>query len=72
MMRSGNPAVKQNTFKSLTNTSGSVMTLDGAVNKTAISLTILLVSAYYTYTLPIESIQFCVARFDWRFCSEHL
>ena len=55
MMRSGNPALNKNTFKSLANTSGRVMTLDGAVNKTAISLTILLVSAYYTYTLPIES-----------------
>ena len=55
MMRSGNPALNKNTFKSLTNTSGRVMTLDGAVNKTAISLTILLASAYYTYTLPIES-----------------
>ena len=54
-MRSGNPALNKNTFKSLANTSGRVMTLDGAVNKTAISLTILLVSAYYTYTLPIES-----------------
>ena len=55
MMRSGNPALNKNTFKSLTNTSGRVMTLDGAVNKTAISLTILLAAAYYTYTLPIES-----------------
>ena len=55
MIRSGNPALNKNTFKSLTNTSGRVMTLDGAVNKTAISLTILLAAAYYTYTLPIES-----------------
>ena len=31
------------------------MTLDGTVNKTAISLAFLLASAYYTYTLPIES-----------------
>ena len=31
------------------------MTLDGAENKTAISLILLLSAAYYTYTLPIES-----------------
>ena len=54
-MRSGNPALNKNTFKSLTNTSERVMTLDGAVNKTAISLALLLVAAYYTYTLPVES-----------------
>ena len=54
-MRSGNPALNKNTFKSLTNTSGRVMTLDGAVNKTAIGLTLLLAAAYYTYTLPVES-----------------
>ena len=48
MMRSGNPALNKNTFKSLTNTNGHVMTLEGAVNKTAISLTILLAVASIT------------------------
>ena len=38
MIRSGNRVKQKNTFKSLTNTSGRVMTLDGTVNKTAISL----------------------------------
>jgi len=54
MIRSGNPALNKNSFKSLTTTGGRVMTLDGAVNKTAISLTILLAAAYYTYTIPEE------------------
>ena len=53
IMRSGNPALNKNTFKNLTNTSGDVMTLDGAVNKTGISLLILLVAAYYTYSNAI-------------------
>ena len=54
MMRSGNPALNKKTFENLTNTSGGVMTLDGAVNKTIIGLSILILAAYYTYTLPIE------------------
>ena len=54
-MRSGNPALNKNTFKNLTHTKSGVMTLEGAVNKTAISLIILLVAAYYTYTLPIST-----------------
>lgn len=50
MMRSGNPALNKKTFENLTNTSGGVMTLDGAVNKTAISLLLLMCAAYYTYS----------------------
>ncbi len=53
IMRSGNPALNKNTFKNLTNTSGDLMTLDGAVNKTGISLLILLAAAYYTYSNAI-------------------
>ena len=52
-MRSGNPALNKNTFKNLTNTSGDLMTLDGAVNKTGISLLILMAAAYYTYSNAI-------------------
>jgi len=48
-MRSGNPALNEKTFENLTNTSGSVMTLEGTVNKTAISLGLLMCAAYYTY-----------------------
>jgi len=50
MMRSGNPALNKKTFENLTNTSGGVMTLDGTVNKTAISLGLLMIAAYYTYS----------------------
>tara|TARA_B100001758_G_scaffold247942_1_gene268807 strand:+ start:8335 stop:9066 length:732 start_codon:yes stop_codon:yes gene_type:complete len=49
MIRSGNPALTKETFNNLTTSSNEVMTLDGAVNKTAISMGILLLAAYYTY-----------------------
>ena len=50
MIRSGNPALSKKTFENLIATPNEVMTLDGAVNKTAISMGILLLAAYYTYT----------------------
>ena len=51
MIRSGNPALRKKTFENLTSSnSSSVMTLEGTVNKTAISLGILMLAAYYTYT----------------------
>ena len=53
MMRSGNPALSSKSFENLSTTSSDVMTLDGAVNKTAISMGILLFAAYYTYTNAI-------------------
>ena len=53
MIRSGNPALTKKTFENLSLTSSGVMTLDGAVNKTAISMGILLLSAYYTYSNAI-------------------
>ena len=53
MIRSGNPALSTKTFENLTNTSSSVMTIDGTVNKTAISMAILLLAAYYTYSNAI-------------------
>ena len=39
-MRSGNPALNKNTFKNLSSTTSETMTIDGTVNKTAISLII--------------------------------
>ena len=48
MIRSGNPALSKNTFDLLdpiANTN-NVMTLDGAVNKTALSMGILLLAGY--------------------------
>ena len=55
MIRSGNPALSKKTFDNLALESSSVMTLDGTVNKTAISMGILLLSAYYTYSNAIMS-----------------
>ncbi len=55
MIRSGNPALSKKTFENLTISSSNVMTLDGTVNKTAISMGILLLSAYYTYSNAIMS-----------------
>ena len=53
MIRSGNPALSKKTFENLIASPSGVMTIDGAVNKTAISMAILLLSAYYTYTNAI-------------------
>ena len=50
MMRSGNPALSRKTFENLITTPNEVMTLDGAVNKTVISMGILLLAGYYTYS----------------------
>jgi len=55
MMRSGNPALNKKTFENLTSTSDGVMTLEGAVNKTAVGLFILLLAGCYTYTMPPET-----------------
>jgi uncharacterized YccA/Bax inhibitor family protein len=56
-MRSGNPALNKKTFENLTSSS-NVMTVDGAVDKTAISIVILLLAAYYTYINGIVSFVF--------------
>jgi len=54
--RSGNPALKKDTFNNaVPDASGQVMTLDGTVNKTSISLLILLIFSYYTFSMPIET-----------------
>ena len=53
MRRSGNPALSKRTFNNLKSTTGEVMTLDGTVNKKAMSLAILLFAAYYTYSNAI-------------------
>ena len=49
-MRSGNPALNKNTFKNISSTSSDIMTIDGTVNKTFLSLMILLFCSYYTFT----------------------
>ena len=53
MIRSGNPTLNTNTFDVTSLSSSERMTIDGTVNKTSISLGILLLSAYYTYTNAI-------------------
>ena len=53
MIRSGNPALSKKTFENFIASPNEVMTLDGTVNKTAISMCILLLAAYYTYSNAI-------------------
>ena len=48
-LRSGNPALTSETFKGISIDSDQVMTINGTVNKTMISLTLLLMAAYFTY-----------------------
>ena len=52
-MRSANPALNSKTFSSTRNISNEQpMTIDGTVNKTALSLLLLMTSAIYTWTNP--------------------
>jgi len=52
-MRSGNPALNSKTFASTRNTfAEQPMTIDGTVNKTALSLLLLMTSAIYTWNNP--------------------
>lgn len=55
MIKSGNPALSKKTFDNLRSKTGEIMTLNGAVNKIAMSLVILLFAAYYTYTNALMS-----------------
>lgn len=61
--RSGNPALNKNTFKTFnvdrsrdSLIKNDVMTVEGTVNKTAISLSLLMVAGYYSYTNPQTSL----------------
>ena len=54
--RSGNPALRAKTFKMDKAVDQEVMTLEGTVNKTTISLSILLITAFYSYTNTISSL----------------
>ena len=52
-MRSGNPALQASTFKKhLTSSVEGKMTLSGTVNKTGISLLLVIISAGYTWGNP--------------------
>ena len=47
-LRSGNPALKQDTFKNLSFSGTEKMTLNGTINKTALSLVLLMIAATYS------------------------
>ena len=49
--RSGNPALRANTFKNEGGAVGQVMTLQGTVNKTGVLLALLVLSATYTWNM---------------------
>jgi uncharacterized YccA/Bax inhibitor family protein len=52
-LRSGNPALQSSTFRDhFSSTSEGAMTLSGTVNKTAISLILVILSAGYSWTNP--------------------
>lgn len=63
MMRSGNPALSAQTFQNLATTSthpgaavqGEVMTLQGTVNKTGISLVLCVISAAWTWNMYLSN-----------------
>ncbi len=48
-MRSGNPALSSKIFKNLEGTGNKKMTIEGTVNKTAMSLLLLMATASYTW-----------------------
>ena len=61
--RSGNPVLNKNTFKGLyaERSTGPIirdnyMTIEGTVNKTAISLLLLIIAGYYSYTTSSSSL----------------
>ena len=57
-MRSANPALNSKTFSSTRNISNEQpMTIDGTVNKTALSLLLLMTSAIYTWN-NLESVSY--------------
>ena len=63
--RSGNPALNKNSFRNLRvdKSAGAIrrnelMTIKGTVDKTALSLTLLLLSGYYVYSEKLISIAF--------------
>ena len=53
-LRSGNPALSSKSFENISFAkTDDVMTINGTINKTAISLSILLICAYYTFVNQI-------------------
>jgi uncharacterized YccA/Bax inhibitor family protein len=52
--RSGNPALRDDTFRGARVLGGEAMTIQGTVNKTALALAILFVGAGWTWSLGLE------------------
>ncbi len=50
--RSGNPALQSKTFKGDYSASDTRMTLEGTINKTSLSLLVLMATAFYTWNNP--------------------
>ena len=48
-LRSGNPALQAKTFKQDLSSSAGTMTLEGTINKTSLSLCVLMLTAFYTW-----------------------
>ena len=48
--RTGNPALSSETFKNASRVTNEKMTLEGTINKSGISLFILMMTAFYTFT----------------------
>jgi uncharacterized YccA/Bax inhibitor family protein len=58
-LRSANPALSSKVFEGIrTDSSSGVMTVDGTVNRVGISLCLLLLTAYFTFTSEITSLIF--------------
>ena len=55
-MRSGNPALSSKTFKNIEGIGTEKMTIEGTVNKTAMSLLLLMATASYTWMNPSPSL----------------
>lgn len=55
--RSGNPALSKHSFSTLSRplSAEKQMTIEGTVNKTALSLVLLMTTALYTWNLPVDS-----------------
>ena len=50
-MRSGNPALNSRIFSSAIDDGSGKMTIEGTVNKTSLSLLMLMATAFYTWTI---------------------
>ena len=57
-MRSGNPALNTKTFINFEDASAERMTIEGTVNKTAMSLLLLMATASYTWMYPSSGLMF--------------